>query len=343
MAEPLPAARGQWLRFALKIGVSMALAVACLAAVESKAMVTAFTGLSLDVLLLVALITLLGGIVIPALITKLALRGERIHLSLRELIAINLAVRFYVLVLPRPLSMAIRWLRYRAGGPGSDAAALIVFERVVQLLVISLVAFVFLGMDQRSLPAAGDALGLIVAPIVLVLLGLFAMFLSPSVYRRVDRVRLALHGILPRFLRDKAEKLSQSVAAFQGIGAGTILAIMVLSCGAFICFVLGPYLLAQDMALGVSLVGLAWIRSLVFLLTLVPVTIGGIGLREAGFVALLPLYGVPASEALAFSLVILAIQLGIGAVGAACEVWRHWLQPSLAPRIANSDRRMGPA
>ena len=101
--------------------------------------------------------------------------------------------------------------------------------------------------------------------------------------------------------------------------------------------------LAQDLELGVSIYAMAWIRSLVFLLTLIPITVGGIGVREAAFVGFLQLYGVPAAEALAFSFVVLAIQLAIGALGGGLELWRHWLQPSLAPRAAARGQGMDPA
>ena len=78
---------------------------------------------------------------------------NQILLSFRALVMINLAMRFYVLVLPRAIALAIRWQRYRAHGGGHHATALMVFERIVQLLVYGLAALVMLSLD----PVAGEA------------------------------------------------------------------------------------------------------------------------------------------------------------------------------------------
>ena len=55
--------------------------------------------------------------------------------------------------------------------------------------------------------------------------------------------------------------------------------------------------------------------------TLVPITIAGVGVREAGFIGFLGIYGISAADALAFSLTNFGLQLAIAAflAGASLE------------------------
>lgn len=331
------------LGFALRLAFTLAALWGCLALIELEHLLAALDGLSLAVFLLAAAINALGTILIPAAITKLALKIERIALTLRELVAINLAVRFYVLALPRAAATAVRWWRYSRAGRGDDALALMIFERVVQLLVLTFAATLFLALDRARLGETGLALGVVAALAFLATAGLFAAFLSPAVFGLAQRLLRPFERLLPAFIAPKAAKLAQAIARFRGIDRASVLAVVGLSLLGFAAFVVSPFLLAQDLGLDVSIYAMAWIRSLVFLLTLIPITVGGIGVREAAFVGFLQLYGVPAAEALAFSFVVLAIQLAIGALGGGLELWRHWLRPSLAPRAAARGQGMGPA
>ena len=320
------------LGFALRLGLTLAALWGCLALVEPDRLLLALEGLSLSVFVAAAMINVLGTILIPAVITKLALKIDRIALTLRELVAINLAIRFYVLVLPRAAAAALRWWRYSRAGRGDDALALMIFERVAQLLVLALVATLFIAVDRAKLGEAGLALGTASALACLLAAGLFAAFLSPAVFGFAARSLAPFERLLPSLIAPKINKLGIAIARFQAIERRTALLVVGLSLFAFAAFVLSPYLLALDLDLGVSIYAMAWIRSLVFMLTLVPLTIAGIGVREAAFVGFLQLYGVPAAEALAFSLVLLAVQLAIGGLGAGLELWRHWIKGSPFPR-----------
>jgi hypothetical protein len=55
-------------------------------------------------------ITLIGSIIVLALLTWNALVDNRMSLTLGRLIMINFALRFLMLVLPRPVSIGMRWM-----------------------------------------------------------------------------------------------------------------------------------------------------------------------------------------------------------------------------------------
>ena len=66
---------------------------------------------------------------------------------------------------------------------------------------------------------------------------------------------------------------------------------------------------------------LAWVRSVVYLLQMIPVTVAGVGVREASFIALLGGYGIARAEALTYSLTLFFIQILIAVVGAVFELY----------------------
>ena len=114
-------------------------------------------------------------------------------------------------------------------------------------------------------------------------------------------------------------------------------------------FVASAWVIAHEFGIAVSVAALAWIRGLVFLGTLIPITIAGAGIREAGFVGFLSIYGVDESTALAFALALLGVQMAIGAVGGLLELASYVSkkpdprrQPGVAHMASNKPRGRGP-
>ena len=68
--------------------------------------------------------------------------ASRIDLSLKELVAINFSLRFYIMILPRVLAIGLRWMRYGKGQLSHDALALLGFERAVYLTTMFACALV---------------------------------------------------------------------------------------------------------------------------------------------------------------------------------------------------------
>ncbi|MGH2354192.1 MAG: lysylphosphatidylglycerol synthase transmembrane domain-containing protein [Chloroflexota bacterium] len=81
-------------------------------------------------------------------------------------------------------------------------------------------------------------------------------------------------------------------------------------------------------ALGISVhpAALAWIAAVVSLVQLVPLSIAGIGPRETAYMSLLSLFGIPASLALAMSLLIFGLQIILGVAGVVMELGARLVQ-----------------
>jgi uncharacterized membrane protein YbhN (UPF0104 family) len=94
--------------------------------------------------------------------------------------------------------------------------------------------------------------------------------------------------------------------------------------------VLFYWMLAQALGLELSLVTIGWVRSAVVLISMVPVSLGGIGLREAAFLYFLTPYGIGQEQAVAYSfLVFFVAVLFTGFLGGIFEC-RGWLSARAA-------------
>lgn len=282
-------------------------------------------------------VNVMGSVVLPALLTRLTIRGgDRIELSFAELVRTNFILRFYSLVLPNGAVMALRWQRYRRGGGGSDALALVVFEKLVLFFVYVAAAAIFLALE---LPRLGRGAGATFAA-VLALLLVWTAALAPFFVARLAGPTQALASIIgklsPRLLQRRVQTVCDAVIAFHRLEHHRVSVIWAISIASYVLFVLSAFVLSRGMALDLSLYAIAWMRPLVFILTLMPLTIGGLGVREASYAAFMGMYGISATTALTFGLLLFGIQIIIGLIGAALDIWsrRHIPDDPALPRAS---------
>lgn len=264
-----------------------------------------------------ALINIGASIVLPAIVSRISVRRTGLDLGLGQLIVINFTVRFYTLILPRAAATGMRWLKYRAAGTGGEAAALVVLEKLVQIFVYAISAALFVAVESATLGRATGPLLLLASLLILPSgVGLAAVFTN-----RLDGVlrRFAFAARLPWVGRG-VKLVTSAVVTQRGMRLRQILSIGGWSLVGYTLFVLAAAVIATELDIGISLAALAWIRGLVFLGTLIPVTIAGTGVREVGFVGFLSLYDVPDATALGFALVLLGVQISIGAIGGLIEL-----------------------
>jgi len=261
-------------------------------------------------------------VVVPALVTSHTLRAGSLRIPIGELMRINLALRFYVLVLPHAVTWGIRWLRYRGERPGHgwQAAALIVFERVIQFAVLVFFAFFFLLWAGSGVPTSLRVLVPVSAVCCLVGLLSALMFVSPRLHCMAIPIIRAVARRSPRFLAQRIDRMLEAVAAHQQLSHRRVAAVVGWTVVAHLLSVTMAYLISLELRLPADYAAIAWMRSAVVVVSMLPVTVGGIGIREAGFAGLLYIHGADASDALALPLSLLAIQLLIGLTGAAVEL-----------------------
>ena len=284
------------MRIALLIAAKLAVGAAVLAVVLTRVPLAPV----LDAVRHVAPTALLLAIVLffaAHIVNALKLRVFLPDLGLWPAIRFTLLALLYGAVLPGQLAgdavKAVRLMRVMQGGNAGHIAAAVALDKVVGLFALLVLTALGLGLEAKAVGADAARIG--TAVIVLAAAGVTALVVLPPPawfgrFGQAFRLWRDAHVSGPVMLTSLALGLvfnALSIAVFVVLGAA-----------------LGLHLSLAAWAVVVGLISLA---------LLLPITVAGIGLRDAGLVALLAALGQDAQAALALSFLLLALTL-IGAV-----------------------------
>jgi hypothetical protein len=252
--------------------------------------------------------------------TKMLADIQGMTLGINQIVRIGFITSFYSLFLPGYLAGGvIRWHRMaRHDNKPAQALATIVFTRLLSTIVTVLVGLACWLLD----PAARRNLGF-GAGFGLLLASLCAVYWIVFDNGRARWLAhwLASHRWIPRLAAEKLAKVLNSVGKFGDLTwklLGSTLALLVLS---ELIGILSFYLISVAMHLGLPVVSVGWVRAYVTLVTLLPITIMGLGVRDGSLVVMLRTYGVAPALAVTFSVLLLTRTVVLGLLGGACELW----------------------
>lgn len=242
-------------------------------------------------------------------------------LSVFKIWEINTLATFYGMFLPGELAGgAVRW--YKMSQPNkkrAEAAAVITFGRLIDTIMLLLLGMVFWFADPP--PFANPA----IAAVFFAILGglLLALWLSLSrramslllrpVQANAERLGMrSLYGIL--------EKVLESVRRYRHLSAREVAALGGLTLLRHLLSLLILFFFALALEIEIGFVNLGWIRSLVNVVTLIPISFSGLGIREGSLVLLLEPYGVPGTSAVALSFLTFITHIVVASAGGLLEV-----------------------
>lgn len=282
------------------------------------------------------LAAVLAAQLIGALQMRLILVSQGVAFSVWQVAGINVIASFYGLFLPGSLAGGlIRWHHFsRPEGKRGPVLAAMMFSRGVE--IVTMLGF---GVVFWSLSATEGS----PAPVILIL-AFALMALVSSILFLVSRAQHALLAAtlprlpLPRRLRDGLFEVSACLAEFGRHGRRLHFRFISLcivrnafAVAAFVCF-------ARAVGISANFADLGWVRSAIDLLLILPISIAGVGVRDASLVALLSPLGVSSSMALAFSFSLLGVTLLIAIIGGLVEALRvyHGVAPGFTERATKS-------
>jgi uncharacterized protein (TIRG00374 family) len=246
---------------------------------------------------------------------RVLLRAKGIVLSLPRLIYYYLVGIFFSAFLPTSVGGDFARIVGVAGVTGrrADAFASVVVERLMGfsvLIPITLLSIPFAAgrlEDARPIIMVGAA-GL------LIFVGAYVVLLRP-VARRISRLLDPVFGLFLRFrLKERLEKAYEAIVTYRDSG-GAVLQGFALSVVSRLIWVLGCHFVAQAFSLDVSFATLLVVVPVVELARAIPISLSGIGVREAAFVALLGQFGVGENLAFAYGLVVYFVFFVFSIVG----------------------------
>lgn len=229
-----------------------------------------------------------------------------------QLFRILLASQYYSLFLPGILGGGATWVKYlQHGATMGTAAALVVFNRAIGgLAAIGLGACAWL-LDRP--PANG-----LVAPLVLSLAAIAlaaVVLMPPGAVPRFDEPPPSGKRSLLRMLASVRDRL----VLFRGLSRWHKLVVVASTVAECVLTALSVCSFAISVGADVSLLSALWIRGVLAMLMLLPITIAGLGVREATLVGFGGLLGIPPAQAMAWSFMLLLGALVVGLAGAAVE------------------------
>jgi glycosyltransferase 2 family protein len=274
------------------------------------------------------LLVLLGFLVVPlttyaaAVQQKILTDLQGMPLSAARIVEINLTTGFYSLFLPGYLAGGLlRWHRMaRPGNQPIEALAAIAFNRWLEtvLLVVLGVAFWWIARPVQAPTIPSSVFIALVAGLVAVHLLFFHRAVATSVRARLGPSRRRSAGRLRRGLSEVLAATSR----FDSLAPRDVALLATLGVSRHLLGIVGLVWLAAALGLPLSFAAAGWISSVLVLALMLPISLAGVGVRDAGLVVLLGLYGIEPAGAVALSFLLLARVLLGAAVGGLLEVRR---------------------
>ena len=226
----------------------------------------------------------------------LAARGVTVRFP--RLFGVQLAANFFGMFLPS--SVGVDAVRIAALCRAGEPAAIVVASTLVDRASIAIATFLFGSVAILTL--AGQRIPAQVRHVVLystlVLVAATMAALHPAVRRWV---RLALLPRIPQRWGRAVSAVADASLAFRS-DAGALLAVTVLTAVLFAIRILFTQALALACGADIPIASLMLIVPILWIILMLPLTIGNIGLQDAGYVGLMSLIGVGAPIAVSVSL-----------------------------------------
>ena len=251
------------------------------------------------------------------------LRATTINYSLLKAYRGYLAGAFVSLVVPSSISgdMLRIWLCNRDSTSSLIHASAVAFiERL--LGIIALIILMKIGM-QYAEPIKFQQLSMVISLITILLV--LSIILIPSLIHYLAHVKIKRKNNLIKFVQTKIPNLREKVIQMQSIGVFNLYVGLCLSIMAQIIDVLCTYFLAQGLGFNLNVSIFFLVLPLTYLMTVIPLSPGGLGLREGAFVIALTLFHVPTSEAVLLALSVFFNRLIVGLVGGINAFFYHRL------------------
>jgi len=315
----------------LRIGISVILLVFLFKQVDEKTILSVIKNADIKFVLLAALIYL-SSYVLGLFRWEMLLKGAKINLPLRRIIISYAGAMFFNLFLPstiggdmvRSIDLAAHTQRPR------EVVATVLLDRLsgyVGLVIVALVALLFgwgLVEDKSVLLSVVIITGILVAG----LLVLFNRFL----YAKINRI---LHSPTSGKIREAIKNLHQEIHVFRHCKK-IILKNIILSILIQIISPITFYIIALSLDIKINIAYFFVYLPIIAAITLLPISIGGLGLRDATTIFFFSKAGMVKDLSFAMSLINFSFILIFALIGGliyVLSVHHRRLQPHKPHRI----------
>jgi len=305
-------------KFLFKLGVTLALLAYLCFKVDWGEIVSTLDSIKLLPFIISYIIVILSSIPL-AYRLNILLKPTKLQFSINRLIQVQFISQFYSLILPSGIGIAIaRWYQITRNRVGRRVFVIItLLER--SMLILTLVVCAGIPLYFAKAEAIQSIRSTTLPVLFLLFLGcllFFSIFLSSGLFNRFSFLMQWIQSRMPSALMGKITDVYKD--------CGLYVAQRDLLCKAFIFHLVYQglnfirfYMVFVALHVDLPPVTILWISMLVLLFISLPVSFGGMGIREAGFSWLLFLYGIEPERGMLLGVMIsthFLLNISIGAI-----------------------------
>lgn len=255
--------------------------------------------------ILLGTLFMLGLVVVSGFRWRVFLRRLEVHLSIPTTIRLTFVGSFFNAFLPTGVGGdAYKALRLRSPDTSlSTAFASVLLDRItgIEALAALGLAAVVLGSESGAVTVVAAAVGLSV-----LVVGVLLLLVGDAILGRGPSRWFGLRPPLRRTLRAVVMAARDPRTIGWGMLGGFVAQLFGLAAHGSMAWALGLNVPLTVLTLGLLIATVA---------ASAPVTVNGVGVREAAWVWILGSYGIGSGRALAFALLVLAMNLAASAIG----------------------------
>ena len=301
----------------LKVSITLILVYVIVTRTNVSGIVAAVSQFGYGLVAFLALLNI-GAVCVSALKWRMLLP----EVSLKDLTVACFVSYYFALLLPGQLAQEgakAYYIDRRALPKRHRIASSIFIDKILSIIGLLVVGCVGVIFSQRPLPPALTVLFLTSTGAALLLL--FSLRVG-WIYQTGCRLLAYATGIFPKgraifgACRNVIESWHLYTRDLWMLFANAALAVVYQVIG-----ILTFYLLAQSLHLGISFFDWSWIVAALSLAILLPLTIGGLGVREGTLIALLRLYNCGSETAVGISVTVFFLMLVLAGIGGALALF----------------------
>ena len=260
------------------------------------------------------------------------LAAMKIYIGIIKLLKITFISDFYSLSLPGRgvTGSAILWLGISySKGSALKVGTLLLYVRLMGVIVLLGLGFSGIMMDRAY---AFDVFTISFTTLFALAIATFVLVLSP---RYVHYIKYAVLLLLKPFSNESwfyrnSRKVYHAIKELGNLPWHTVVLIMLFSLCIHISGSFTFYLLARALDIDISFASMVWIRSFLILISIAPITIADLGVREVTLLVILDKYGISGESALSLSFAIFMVMILEALIGWGVEKWGMVKKPKVS-------------
>lgn len=267
----------------------------------------------------ISFLVLIGMRYVTAYRIKILTNVHKMKISIQHFFKISLVTTFYGLFLPGTLAGgAVRWYKIsKVDNKPAESLTAIVYDRFITTLGVIMIGAIFWLVERRI--HTNQEMGLILFVALIVFVATYILAFNGKMASCIVKMNDAM-VFIPEFVREKIKKILVSSMDYRKISKKKHIEIFIVTILFDICGILSVYLFSLALNLPLTFVQLGWIRSIVSILSMLPISFAGIGVREGSMIFLLQAYGIEPADAIALSFLILSGGIVLALCGGLIEL-----------------------